>query len=90
MSKSTVSAVCDQVKYEYAAWAGGRLDGVTLDYLFLDASFFRMHPGSRPSRCWRPGASPPAASPRSSAWRTVPASPLTPGMTSWLISRTAA
>ena len=46
MSKSTVSAVCDQVKYEYAAWAGGRLDGVTLDYLFLDASFFRMHPGS--------------------------------------------
>ena len=46
MSKSTVSAVCGQVKYEYAAWAGGRLDGVTLDYLFLDASFFRMHPGS--------------------------------------------
>jgi putative transposase len=23
-----------------------RLDAVTLDYLFLDASFFRMHPGS--------------------------------------------
>jgi transposase-like protein len=23
-----------------------RLDGITLDYLFLDASFFRMHPGS--------------------------------------------
>src|SRR5256886_10551516 len=46
MSKSTVSAVCGQVKYEYAAWAGGRLDGVTLDYLFLDASFFRLHPGS--------------------------------------------
>src|SRR5881392_2361461 len=46
MSKSTVSAVCDQVNYEYAAWAGGVWTGVTLDYLFLDASFFRMHPGS--------------------------------------------
>src|SRR5262249_43923938 len=28
------------------AWARRCLDDVTLDYLFLDASFFRMHPGS--------------------------------------------
>ena len=46
ISKSTVSAVCAQIKDEYQAWAKRRLDGVTLDYLFLDASFFRMHPGS--------------------------------------------
>jgi transposase-like protein len=46
ISKSTVSAVCQQIKGEYEAWARRRLDGVTLDYLFLDASFFRMHPGS--------------------------------------------
>jgi putative transposase len=46
ISKSTVSSVCQQIKGEYEAWAGRRLDGVTLDYLFLDASFFRMHPGS--------------------------------------------
>ena len=46
ISKSTVSAVCQQVKDEYQAWAQRRLDGITLDYLFLDASFFRMHPGS--------------------------------------------
>ena len=46
ISKSTVSAVCGQIKDEYQAWAGRRLDGVVLDYLFLDASFFRMHPGS--------------------------------------------
>jgi putative transposase len=46
ISKSTVSAVCGQIKDEYAAWARRRLDGITLDYLFLDASFFRMHPGS--------------------------------------------
>ena len=46
ISKSTVSSVCGQLKDEYAAWARRRLDGITLDYLFLDASFFRMHPGS--------------------------------------------
>ena len=46
ISKSTVSSVCGQIKDEYEAWARRDLDGVTLDYLFLDASFFRMHPGS--------------------------------------------
>jgi putative transposase len=46
ISKSTVSAICGQIKDEYQAWAARRLDGITLDYLFLDASFFRMHPGS--------------------------------------------
>src|SRR5438874_246750 len=46
ISKSTVSSVCGQIKDEYQAWARRRLDGITLDYLYLDASFFRMHPGS--------------------------------------------
>ena len=46
ISKSTVSAVCQQIKDDYQAWACRRLDAVMLDYLFLDASFFRMHPGS--------------------------------------------
>ena len=46
ISKSTVSSVCQQIKDEYEAWAQRRLDAITLDYLFLDASFFRMHPGS--------------------------------------------
>ena len=46
ISKSTVSAICAQIKEEYQAWARRRLDDVTLDYLFLYASFFRMHPGS--------------------------------------------
>jgi hypothetical protein len=46
ISKSTVSAICGQIKDEYEKWARRRLDGLTLDYLFLDASFFRMHPGS--------------------------------------------
>ena len=38
ISKSTVSAICGQIKDEYEAWAAGALDGITLDYLFLDAS----------------------------------------------------
>jgi len=46
ISKSTVSVVCQQIRDEYQAWAQRRLDELTLDYLFLDASFFRMHPGS--------------------------------------------
>jgi transposase-like protein len=46
ISKSTVSSVCQAIRDEYEAWARRRLDEVTLDYLFLDASFFRMHPGS--------------------------------------------
>jgi putative transposase len=46
ISKSTVSSVCQAIKDEYQAWAERRLDEITLDYLYLDASFFRMHPGS--------------------------------------------
>jgi transposase-like protein len=46
ISKSTVSQVCQAIKSEYETWARRRLDDVVLDYLFLDASFFRMHPGS--------------------------------------------
>ena len=46
ISKSTVSSICQQIKDEYQAWMVRRLDQVTLDYLYLDASFFRMHPGS--------------------------------------------
>ncbi|WP_204078997.1 transposase [Mycobacterium riyadhense] len=46
ISKSTVSQVCQAIKSEYDTWARRPLGEVVLDYLFLDASFFRMHPGS--------------------------------------------
>ena len=74
ISKSTVPSVCPPDQRRYPAWSQRRLDGITLDYLFLDASFFRMHPAPRPSGCWPPGQPPPAASPRSSAWPPAPAS----------------
>src|SRR5256714_7629491 len=46
ISNSTVASVCGQIKDEYQAWPRRRLDGITLDYLYLDASFFGMPPGS--------------------------------------------
>jgi putative transposase len=79
ISKSTVSEICKAIRAEYQAWARRRLDEIMLDYLFLDASFFRMHPGSPASRCWPPGASPPRASRCSSGCHLGPASPPTLG-----------
>jgi transposase-like protein len=46
LSKSTVSRVCQQVKDEFDAWKLRDLSGVELEYLFLDGSHFRMHPGA--------------------------------------------
>jgi putative transposase len=47
LSKSTVSQVCQAIKDEFAAWRQRRLDDVELDYLYLDGSHFKMHPGAR-------------------------------------------
>jgi transposase-like protein len=46
ISKSTVSRVCEQVKEEFDAWKTRSLADVELDYLFLDGSHFKMHPGA--------------------------------------------
>jgi len=45
ISKSTVSEICKAIQAEYQTWANP-LNDLTLDYLFLDASYFRKHPGS--------------------------------------------
>ena len=47
LSKSTVSRVCQAIGEEFEAWSSRRLDELELDYLFLDASMFKMHPGAR-------------------------------------------
>jgi transposase-like protein len=46
LSKSTVSRICQRIGEEFAVWRARDLSGVRLDYLFLDASHFRMHPGA--------------------------------------------
>jgi transposase-like protein len=46
LSKSTVSRICQAIREEFATWRERDLSGVVLDYLYLDASHFRMHPGA--------------------------------------------
>jgi putative transposase len=46
LSRSTVSRICAAIGEEFAAWRTRDLSGVGLDYLFLDASHFKMHPGA--------------------------------------------
>jgi putative transposase len=47
LSKSTVSRVCEAIKDEFDAWKQRDLSSIELEYLFLDGSHFRMHPGAR-------------------------------------------
>jgi putative transposase len=47
LSKSTVSRVCQAIGQEFERWSTRRLDDLELDYLFLDASMFKMHPDDR-------------------------------------------
>lgn len=47
LSKSTVSRVCQAIAGEFETWRTRRLDDIALDYLFLDASHFKMHSGAR-------------------------------------------
>ena len=53
LSKSTVTRICEAIKVEFEAWRCRDLSGVTLDYLFLDGSHFKFHPGapSEPVLC---------------------------------------
>jgi transposase-like protein len=46
LSRSTVSRICQRIKDEFQAWRTRDLSGVRLDYLFLDGSHFKMHPGA--------------------------------------------
>jgi putative transposase len=46
LSKSTVSRICQRIRDEFEAWRTRDLSGVRLDYLFLDGSHFKMHPGA--------------------------------------------
>jgi putative transposase len=47
LSRSTVSRICEAVKAQFDTWRTRSLAEVELEYLYLDASHFRMHPGAR-------------------------------------------
>ncbi|GAA4205014.1 hypothetical protein GCM10022252_64880 [Streptosporangium oxazolinicum] len=47
LSKSMVSTICQAVIIEYDTWCRRDLSAIELDYLFLDASHFKMHDGQR-------------------------------------------
>ncbi len=46
LSKSSVSRICQAIAEQFDTWRTRRLDLLSLDYLFLDGSHFKMHPGS--------------------------------------------
>ena len=46
LSKSTVSRICQQIAEQFETWRTRKLDLLSLDYLYLDGSHFKMHPGS--------------------------------------------
>lgn len=46
LSRSTVSRICQRIRSEFAEWKSRDLSDVELDYLFLDGSHFKMHPGA--------------------------------------------
>jgi putative transposase len=46
LSKSTVSRICQAIAEQFESWRTRRLDLLSLDYLYLDGSHFKMHPGS--------------------------------------------
>ena len=47
VSKSTVSRICERIRDEFAVWRTRDLSEVELDYLFVDASHFKIHDGAR-------------------------------------------
>lgn len=47
ISRSTVSRICQRLRAEFDAWCRRDLTGVRIDYLYLDGSFFKMHPKTR-------------------------------------------
>jgi putative transposase len=47
VSKSTVSRICEAIKDEFDAFKARDLCEVELEYLFLDGSHFKFHPGAK-------------------------------------------
>ena len=47
ISRSTVSRICQRLRGEFEDWRRRDLSGQRIDYLYLDGSFFKMHPKAK-------------------------------------------
>jgi putative transposase len=47
ISRSTASRICQRLRAEFDAWCRRDLSKTRIDYLYLDGSFFKMHPKAR-------------------------------------------
>ena len=47
VSKATASRICQRLRAEFDAWDKRDLSGVKVDYLYLDGSYFKMHPKAK-------------------------------------------
>src|SRR5918995_1682103 len=47
ISRTTASRICQRLRAEFDAWCRRDLSGTRIDYLYLDGSFFKMHPKAR-------------------------------------------
>jgi putative transposase len=47
ISRSTCSRICQRLRAEFDAWKRRDLSGIRIDYLYLDGSFFKMHPKAK-------------------------------------------
>jgi len=47
ISRSTVSRICQRLRAEFDTWNRRDLSGTRIDYLYLDGSFFKMHPKAK-------------------------------------------
>jgi putative transposase len=47
ISRTTASRICQRLRAEFDTWCRRDLSGTRIDYLYLDGSFFKMHPKAR-------------------------------------------
>jgi putative transposase len=47
ISRTTASRICQRLRAEFDAWKRRDLSKVRLDYLYVDGSFFKMHPKAK-------------------------------------------
>jgi putative transposase len=83
ISRTTVSRICQRLRAEFDAWRRRDLSTAKIDYLYLDGSFFKMHPKAKAEPVLAAWGSTPTDTRCSSALgRGRPSRP-TPGAGSW-------